>query len=140
MDPMTNYNGIITEVTDTIKSDELFKKLLSADAMTEEHLTRAVQNTLTKEAISNSYDYELNSSKNNVTSTTIHTVFLRDSLSSIKIEGAEFGNFQGNDKVKKDAEKAFNKIVPEQFRGFVSSFMMQGEFPTCSSKTSAIPM
>ena len=85
-----------------------------------------MQNTLTKEAISNSHNYELNSSKNNVTSTTIHTVFLRDSLSSIKIEGAEFGNFQGNDKVKKDAEKAFNKIVPEQFRGFVSSFMMQG--------------
>jgi hypothetical protein len=48
MDPMTNYNGIITEVTDTIKSDELFKKLLSADAMTEEHLTRCGAEYLNK--------------------------------------------------------------------------------------------
>ena len=48
MDPMTNYKGIITEVTDTIKSDELFKKLLSADAMTEEHLTRCGAEYLNK--------------------------------------------------------------------------------------------
>ncbi len=125
-DPMTNYRTAITEVTGTIRNDELFKQLLSADAMTQEHLTKVVKNTLTKEVISNHYDTELKSSKGEVTPTTIHKVFLRDSLSAIKIGNTDFSKIKVDDNIQKEAEKAFNEIVPEAFRGFVSSFMMQG--------------
>ncbi|MEE3422461.1 MAG: hypothetical protein VZR11_07165 [Succinimonas sp.] len=128
---MVHYKAVIADVTNRMKNDESFMNLLSVDAMTEDHLKEVVNKIASKEVMNKSYQEELNSTKSkDVTPTTIHKIFLRDTLgSTIKIGNTDLSKFHGEENIKAGAEEAFSKMVPKDFRGFVSSFMMQGGLP-----------
>lgn len=125
-DPLNDYEPVLADVTRKIKDDDLFIKLLSVDAITADHLKKVVDKIATPEILNDSYNKELKSPQHAVTETTIHKVFLRDTLGVIKIQGADTTFIHGDEARKKIAADAFKKIVPEEFRGYVSCFAMQG--------------
>ena len=129
-DPMAHYENVITDVTGKIKDDEAFLKLLSLDSMTPDHLKTVVNKIASKEIISRRYEEQLESPQKAVTPTAIHSAFLRDILGpNIKIGDTDLDKFQGDSNRKAGAAEAFSRIVPEKFRGFVSTFMMQTGIP-----------
>ena len=109
------------------------------DAITEDHLKKVMNKIATPEILNNSYNLELKSSANAVTETTIHSVFLRDTLGAVKIQGADTSFIHGDEARKKITGDAFKKIVPEQFRGFVSSFAMQGGLSLIIEENLSLP-
>lgn len=129
-DLMAHYENVITDVTGKINDDEAFLKLLSLDSMTPDHLKTVVNRIASKEIISRRYEEQLESPQKAVTPSSIHSTFLRDILGpNIKIGDTDLDKFQGDSNRKAGAAEAFSRIVPEKFRGFVSTFMMQTGIP-----------
>ena len=126
-----NYKKVIEDVASKMNNNQILKIMLSVDAITAEHLNKVITNSvLTKEAVNNHYAAELHSQKKAVTPTTVHNVFLRDTLGkSLKLGDNDFSWGPNEEQRKDNAEKVFNDMVPEKFRGFVSSFVMQGGMP-----------
>ncbi|WP_406545599.1 hypothetical protein [Succinimonas sp.] len=130
-----NYKKVIEDVASKMNNNQMLKNMLSVDAITAEHLNKVITNSvLTKEAVNNHYAAELHSRLKAVTPTTVHDVFLRDTLGeSLKLGDNDFSWGPNEEQRKDNAEKVFNQMVPEKFRGFVSSFVMQGGMPNLMS-------